>query len=108
MKATTAKATITAPIPFRTMVRAHPPILRVIPELHELERLDGGTCMAAKFNVVPKIPRTTRKLRPYITISRQIDYLLPKPEIPFSSHPAYLDLHLHIHDDSATLDMDMA
>ena len=48
IKVTAAKATITAPIPFKTMVRAHPPILRVIPELHELERLDGATCMAAE------------------------------------------------------------
>ena len=64
--------------------------------------------MAAELYIVPKIPRTTRKLRPYISISRQIDNLLPKPKIPFSSHPAYLDMHLDIHDDSETLDTDAA
>ena len=101
MKVTHTKATFTAP-----RWSAHPPILIVIPELHELECLDGSTCMAAELYIVPKIPRTTRKLRPYISISRQIDNLLPKPEIPFSSHPAYLDKHLHIHDNSETLDTD--
>ena len=103
MKVTDTKGTFTAP-----RWSAHPPILIVIPELHELECLDGGTSMAAELYIVPKIPRTARKLRPYISISRQIDNLLPKPKIPFSSHPAYLDMHLDIHDDSETLDTDAA
>ena len=108
IQVTGTKATVTAPVAFRTIVWAHPPILRVMPKLDELERLDGGTCMEAETYVVPKIPRTARKFRPHITINCQIDYHLPKPDIPFSSHTAHLDLHLHIHDDSATLDMDIA
>ena len=96
MEVTNTKATITAPVAFKTIVWAHPPILTVIPKLHELERLNGGTCMAAEIYVIPKIPRTARKLRPYIAISHQLHYHLPKPEIPFSSHPAHLNLHLMI------------
>ena len=43
MKVTHTKATFTAP-----RWSAHPPILTVIPKLHELECLDCGTCVAAE------------------------------------------------------------
>ena len=52
--------------------------------------------MAAEIDVVTKIPRTACNFETYITISRQIDDHLPKPDIPFSSHPAHLILHLII------------
>ena len=43
MKVTHTKATLTAP-----RWSAHPPILTVIPKLHELECLDCGTCVVAE------------------------------------------------------------
>ena len=74
MEVTNTKATFTAPVAFGAIVWTR----RVIPELHELERLNGATCMATEIYVVPKNARTAHKLRPYITICRQIDDHPPK------------------------------